>query len=74
MLVLNRKTGERVMIGHGITITVLKVHGDRVQLGFDCPEHIPVHREEVYNRIQAECRPPELPANMHASPYFAEFA
>ena len=52
MLVLTRKCGEKVMIGDGITITVLEVHGDRVKIGFACPGEISIHREEVYARIQ----------------------
>ncbi len=53
MLVLNRKRGEQVVIGDGITVTVLEVKGDRVKLGFDGPPDVPIHRKEIYARIAA---------------------
>ena len=51
MLVLSRKSGERVIIGTEITVTVLEVRGDRVRLGFHGPAEVPIHREEVRRRI-----------------------
>ena len=51
MLVLSRKRGEAIVIGNGITVTVLAVDGDRVKLGVVAPAEVPVHREEVYQRI-----------------------
>ena len=51
MLVLSRKHGEAIVIGNGITVTVLAVDGDRVKLGIVAPAEVPVHREEVYQRI-----------------------
>lgn len=54
MLVLSRKRGEAVMIGRNIEVTVLEVHGDRVKLGFCSPAEVPIHREEVYQRVCRE--------------------
>lgn len=51
MLVLSRKTGERTVIAGNIRVVVLEVHGDRVKLGFEGPESVPIHREEVLQRI-----------------------
>ena len=51
MLVLSRKPGERIVIGEDIMITIVDVRGDRVRLGLQCPAHVPVHREEVRQRI-----------------------
>ena len=51
MLVLSRKRGEAIVIGDGITVSVLAVDGDRVKLGVVAPMEVPVHREEVYQRI-----------------------
>ena len=53
MLVLRRKLGERVGIGDGIVVTVLRIGRDNVRLGFEAPSEIPVHREEVAKRIAA---------------------
>jgi carbon storage regulator len=54
MLILTRRPGESVKIGDEITVTVLGVRGNQLRLGFTAPQHVTVHREEVYARIQAE--------------------
>ena len=54
MLVLTRKTGERISIGAEIQVAVLGIHKGRVKLGFLGPPEVPIHREEVCRRIGAE--------------------
>ena len=54
MLILTRKSGETIRIGNNISITVLGVSGQQVRLGITAPESVEVHREEIYQRIQAE--------------------
>lgn len=54
MLVLTRKTEQRILIGDGIELTVLEIRGGKVRLGITCPAEIPVHRKEVYERIARE--------------------
>jgi carbon storage regulator len=56
MLVLSRKRGEGIVIGYDITVTVLATEGGRVKLGISAPSEVPIHREEVYQRI-GECPP-----------------
>lgn len=52
MLVLTRSIGERLIIGNGeVCLHVLEVRGNQVRIGIDAPRHIPVHREEIYQRI-----------------------
>jgi carbon storage regulator len=51
MLVLSRRRGEAIMIGDGITVTILAVDGARVKLGIAAPAEVPVHREELYERL-----------------------
>ena len=58
MLVLNRKQGERVIIGGEIEITVLKVQGNQVKLGIRGPDEVTIHREEIYRKLN-ECLPVE---------------
>ena len=54
MLILTRRVGERLKIGHDVTVTVLSVKGNQVRLGIAAPRETAVHREEVYERIQAQ--------------------
>ena len=56
MLVLSRKTGEKVVIGDGIEVTVLQIRGDRVKLGFSAPKEVTIHRQELRQRI-ADAQP-----------------
>jgi carbon storage regulator len=53
MLVLTRRSGESVMIGDDVVITVLEVRGDVIRLGIRAPRDIQVHREEIYRELQA---------------------
>ena len=54
MLVLSRHRDESIMIGDNIVITIVDIRGDKVRLGIDAPQSIPVHRQEVYDAIQRE--------------------
>lgn len=54
MLILTRRVGESLMIGDDVKVEVLGSHGNQVRIGIDAPKQVPVHREEIYQRIQAE--------------------
>jgi carbon storage regulator len=47
MLVLSRKPGEQVVLGNGITLTVVEVKGNRVRLAFDAPDQVRILRAEL---------------------------
>lgn len=51
MLVLNRKKGERIIIGENIEIVVLDVQGDSARLGISAPRSVGVYRQEIYEEI-----------------------
>ena len=53
MLILTRKVGETIRINDDISVTVLGVKGSQVRLGIEAPEGVAVHREEIFERIQA---------------------
>lgn len=57
MLILTRRTSESIIIGEGddaIVVQIAGVNGNQVKLSIEAPRHVPVHREEIYQRIQAE--------------------
>ena len=54
MLILTRKVGEAIRIRDDIEIRILSKNGRQTRIGIIAPKHISVHREEVYDRIQAE--------------------
>jgi len=51
MLILTRKTNEKIMIGSDVVVTVLGSQGNQVRIGIDAPENVAVHREEVARKI-----------------------
>ena len=67
MLVLSRKASESVMVGGNdrcerrIKVTVLEIEGSRVRLGFEADNDVPVHRFEVWERINAERKRNDTP-------------
>lgn len=53
MLVLTRKVGERIHIGDQIVVTLVRIQNDKVRIGIDAPADVVIHREEVYQRVEA---------------------
>lgn len=57
MLVLSRHEKESIVVpGCGLIITVESISGKRVKLGIQAPPSVAVHRSEVWQKIQDECR------------------
>ena len=54
MLVLTRKSNQRIMIGDDIEVSVLSIMGEKVRIGIQAPRDVPVFRKEVYLEIQQE--------------------
>lgn len=54
MLVLTRNIGEKIRIGQDITITVVRVQGDKVRIGIEAPPDVAVFREEIFRKLGVE--------------------
>lgn len=54
MLVLTRRVGETLRVGDLVRVTVLGIDKNQVRIGIQAPQEIPVHREEVYERIRRD--------------------
>ena len=47
MLVLSRKTGERILIGDEIEVTVVRIGPNTVRIGIDAPKEMNIVRDEL---------------------------
>jgi carbon storage regulator len=51
VLVLSRKTGERILIGDKITVTVVKIGHGGVRIGVEAPAEMAVVRQELADEL-----------------------
>ncbi len=58
MLVLSRKTGESIVVGENIVVTIVEMGRRRVRLGIEAPTNVRIQREEIAQR-SAELLPEE---------------
>ncbi len=60
MLVLSRKTGERILVPRcGLSVTVIAVKGKTVRLAISAPAEVDIFREEIWHQVRQETdRPP----------------
>jgi carbon storage regulator len=54
MLVITRKSGERVCLGDDVTVTVLEISGSTVRLGIEAPAEVPIYRHEIWLAVKHE--------------------
>lgn len=69
MLVLSRKVGEKIVIGDNITITLVRMAGNRISIGVDAPDQVRVIRGEILTEVRSETRAelrPELRPERHS--------
>jgi carbon storage regulator len=67
MLVLTRKSNQSIMIGDDIEISVLSVMGEKVRIGIQAPQDVPVFRTEIYVKIQRQRAAEGAPVGGEAS-------
>jgi carbon storage regulator len=67
MLVLTRKSNQSIMIGDDVEVSVLSVMGEKVRIGIQAPQDVPVFRTEIYVEIQRQ-REEAAPASDAATP------
>ncbi|HEV8003289.1 MAG TPA: carbon storage regulator [Planctomycetaceae bacterium] len=54
MLVLTRKIGEEIIINDEICVSVVRLRGNRVQIGIKAPSGVPIRRRELGDAKPAE--------------------
>lgn len=52
MLVLSRKTGQKLIINENIEVTILEIKGETVKLGIKAPKNVSIFREEIFEEIK----------------------
>ena len=62
MLILTRRKNEAIRLGEDTRIVLVQVKGGQVRIGIECPSHVRVLREEVYqvggqDNLKTVCRP-----------------
>ena len=65
MLVLTRKSNQSIMIGDEIEVSVLSVMGEKVRIGIQAPQKVPVFRKEIYLEIHREAAGVAVPPDGH---------
>jgi carbon storage regulator len=53
MLIISRKTGQSILIGDEIEVTVTAVRGDQIRLAISAPRSVTVLRKEVVEQVTA---------------------
>jgi carbon storage regulator len=68
MLILTRRTGERVVIGDDVLVTVMAISGSTVRLGIVAPDGVSIYREEIWLAVKDENRAAAAAADVDAVP------
>jgi carbon storage regulator len=71
MLIINRRSGENIVLAENITVSVLSIAGNRVKIGITAPGDVHIVREELLQRNQAEATATLLSVPLSDSPHAA---
>ncbi|CAN5415404.1 hypothetical protein BH10ACI2_BH10ACI2_03410 [soil metagenome] len=64
MLVLSRRTGQKIVIGNEVVVEVISVSGEGIRLGITAPNETSVHRFEVFEEIREVNRSAEVDSDV----------
>jgi carbon storage regulator len=56
MLIVTRRSGEKIMLGDDIVVHIMEIVGNSVRVGIQAPRSVPVYREEIWNAVRDENR------------------
>ena len=69
MLILTRRLNQAIRLGEDIRIVLVQVKGNQVRIGIECPTHVRIFREELYDIIgQQNLKTSSIEANQTSSP------
>lgn len=54
MLIISRKVHQEIVIGPGITITIVAIRGKQVRVGIKAPNNVHIRRDELEPLPQIE--------------------
>jgi carbon storage regulator len=54
MLLITRRSGERIVLGDNVIIEVMEISGSQVRVGIHAPRSVPIYREEIWEAVKAE--------------------
>ena len=52
MLVISRKSGQKIMINDNIVITIVEVKNGQCRIAIDADKDVKIYREEIYYQIK----------------------
>lgn len=52
MLVLSRKAGQSILIGHNIEVKIIEVQGEQVRIGINAPRDVNILRKELMDEVR----------------------
>jgi len=54
MLILSRHPRQKITIGDNITVEIMKIDGNTVQVGIEAPKSVPILRDNAIVRVPKE--------------------
>ena len=53
MLILSRKSGQKIIINDNIIITILDAGNGNAKIGIEAPSEAKIYREEIYQAVKS---------------------